>query len=74
MGVPEPVRRGLVQYVCVQSIEIELTERGAGTRRRVESRQSRREFTVALQETEAPYDRKLLVTNCSPADDDLAGT
>ena len=32
MGVPEPVRRGLVQYVCVQSIEIELTERGAGAR------------------------------------------
>ena len=32
MGVPEPIRRGLVQYACVQSIEIKLTERGAGTR------------------------------------------
>jgi hypothetical protein len=66
MGVPEPIRRGLVQYACVQSIEIELTERGAGTPRRVESRQSG-EFTVALQGTEAPHDRKLSVTNCSPA-------
>ena len=77
MGVPEPIRRGLVQYACVQSIEIELTERGAGTPRRVESRQSLGEFTVALQGTEwAPYDRKLSVTNCSPGwmRADLAGT
>src|ERR1700722_1830109 len=35
MGVPEPIRRGLVQHARVQSIEIELTERGAGTPRRV---------------------------------------
>src|SRR5580704_338182 len=66
MGVPEPVRRGLVQYVCVQSIEIELTERGAGARRRVECRQSLGEFTVVLQGTEALYDRKTSGTNCSP--------
>ena len=68
MGVPEPIRRGLVQYACVQSLEIELTERGAGTRRRrVEYRRSTwRVRTFALQGTEAPHDRKLSVTNCSP--------